>query len=251
MNTAALEVILQGIKPVLDEQGMKRQEGDEEIFLGDKYAVKVWYDEKPMMFKLDVATLEEGQPVDFNTVSSWLFDDAHNERDAAAIAADFADSLSIAFGVKKAVVRQREISLPSKAAPGSTPGVEAFAQRFLTLFPQFKDTYKEDFAQYGEFLYENFFSKTAAVHLKALVAEKNKKQLVKFFNMLDEFYVEGDYNVQSVITYTIIGGAFGDDLALFEEMQPYLTDAQHLVVPCRTMIGQVISKEKRGSGSAK
>ena len=114
------------------------------------------------------------------------------------MAEDFADSLREIFGMKKQVSNLKDVALPSKAASrGPTPNVEALAQRFLAIFPQYKDAYREHMAKYGEFLYQDFFARTAAVKLKELCADPkaNKKQLEKFFDLLNEMYAEGDANV--------------------------------------------------------
>jgi hypothetical protein len=246
MNDAAMQIVLKGLQPIFNSQKMTRQEGADEIYIGSGKAVKVWYDESCSQFKLDVAELKEGEGVDFSTASAWLFDSSHNERDAASVSADFADTLSGIFGIKRAGgIVKRDVSLPSKAAPGNTPGVEAFCNRFLTLFPQYKDMYKEDVAKYGDFLYATFFEKTAGARLREAAEQHDKKQCVKMLDMLDEFYVDGDYTVQSVITYSIIGSAFWDKPELFDEVLAYTDRTEHIKKPGFEMLKYIAKTEKR------
>lgn len=244
MNQAAMDIIIKELSGIFKSQNMTRQSEDEQIYSNDKQAVKVWYDEDRKMFNLDMATLEEGQGVNFATVSSWLFDEHHNERDAAGVAGDFADTLNTKLGIKRVMsVSAREVKLPSKAVGDTTPGVEAFANRFLTLFPQYKDEYKSHMAHYGDFMYVDFFGKTAAVKLRELAEDGTKKPLEKMMMMLDNYYVDGDYTVQSIITYVIIGGAFGDKPELFDKALEKCPDATHIAVPGKIMLSTVIKRE--------
>lgn len=244
MNQAAMDIIIKELSGIFQSQGMTRQSEDEQIYSNDKFAVKVWYDEEKKMFCLDMATLEEGQGVNFATVSSWLFDEHHNERDAAGVAGDFADTLNTKLGIKRVMsVSAREVKLPSKASGDTTPGVEAFANRFLTLFPQYKDEYKNHIARYGDFMYVDFFGKTAAVKLRELADDGTKKPLEKMMMMLDNYYVDGDYTVQSIITYVIIGGAFADKPELFDKALEICADATHIAQPGKIMLSTVIKRE--------
>lgn len=244
MNQAAMDIIIKELSGIFQSQGMTRQSSDEQIYSNDKYAVKVWYDEDRKMFNLYMAEVQEGKGVNFATVSSWLFDENHNERDAAGVAGDFADTLNTKLGIKRVMsVSAREVKLPSKAVGDTTPGVEAFANRFLTLFPQYKDEYKEHIARYGDFMYVDFFGKTAAVKLRELADDGSKKPLEKMMMMLDSFYVDADYTVQSIITYVVIGGAFADAPELFEKALEICPDAKHIATPGKTMLDTVIKKE--------
>lgn len=244
MNQAAFDIITKELSTVFESQGMKPGDSDDAVYLNDKYAVKVWYDEEKKMFKLDMATLEEGKGIEFATVSSWLFDEHHNERDAKGVAGDFVDTLNTRLGIKRVMsVSAREISLPSKPAGDSTPGVEAFANRFLTLFPQYKQTYKESMAKYGDFMYVDFFANTAAPKLRELADDGAKKPLEKMVGMLDTYYVDGDYTVQGLITYIIIGGAFADAPELFDKVLETCDNCGHIAVPGKVMLSTVIKKE--------
>ena len=74
----------------------------------------------------------------------------------------------------------------------------------------------------------------------------DKKAIIKMLQMLDEFYVDGNFDVQSTITYTIIGGAFRNDNALFEKACAFMEDnAPHLLIPSKNMMEHVIAKENK------
>ena len=244
MNENALKIILNELEPVFSAQKLVRQQGDEVVYTNSTHAVKIWYNEDRKLFMLDLAVLNGEESVDFVNKSMYLFDEGHNDKDAKSVGSDFADTLNDAFGVTQK--RRVSVDLPSKAAPGSTPGEDAFCNRFLTLYPQYKEKYKEDVEKYGDFLYERFFSETAAVKLNELMASGDKKAIIKMLQMLDEFYVDGNFDVQSTITYTIIGGAFRNDNDLFEKACAYMQEnAPHLLIPKKNMMQYVMAKENK------
>ncbi len=223
LNEKARETILNGMKPFMDECGFKEKDG---YYTNDKRSFSVDYDESRRQFILNVA---EVRPDDFDGAgayseqAAWLFDEHHDEKDAELIAQDFCDTLRGLMGMKVAFASgMREVSLPNKAAPGTTPGIEAFAQRFLTLFPQYKETYKDELAQRGEFLYDHFFSSYAVPLLREYVQQNNKKQIKKMFDMLEDYYSEGDRVVTSTISYSILSEALGTDEALWKTAEEYM-----------------------------
>ncbi len=244
MNENALNIILKQLEPVFTAQKLVRQGGEDVVYTNKTHAVKIWYDDERKLFMLDMAELNGAESIEFENKSMYLFDDGYNEKDAKSVGGDFADTLNKAFGVTR--TRTSSVDLPTKAAPGATPGEDAFCNRFLTLYPQYKDKYKDDVEKYGDFLYEKFFAETAAVKLKELVAANEKKPIIKMLEMLDEFYVDGNFDVQSTISYTIIGGAFRGEKELFERACGYMeTNAPHLLIPAKNIMEFVIAKENK------
>ena len=137
MNDNALNIILKELEPVFSAQKLNRQDGDDVIYMNKTHAVKIWYNEERKLFMLDVAELNGEDSVDFVNKSMYLFDDTHNDKDAKAVGGDFVDTLNKIFGVTRG--RTASVDLPTKAAPGTTPGEDAFCNRFLTLYPQYKE----------------------------------------------------------------------------------------------------------------
>lgn len=240
--------IIGALSGLFAEQGFKESPDAPGIYLNDSKAVKVEYSEERQMFLLHIADIVEGEGVDFKEVSGWLFDQSHSSRDAAVIAEDFAGAIKSSLGIvtEKTAIKQQKVAMPTKNAAGTTPGVEAFAKRFLDMYPEYKGYYKESMAKYGEFLYEDFFRNTAAVQLRKMTSGEdfNKKHLVKLFTMLNDFYAEGDSNVSNVIMFTIIGGAFGGDVAKFDSFAEYYAECPYIKQNGRVMVS-VISKNKK------
>lgn len=244
MNEAALGVIIKELEPVFAAQKLVRQDGDDVVYMNATHAIKIWYDEERKLFMLDVAVLNGDDSVEFVNKSMYLFDDGYTEKDAKSVGGDFIDTLNGIFGVKR--TRTSSVDLPTKAAPGATPGEDAFCNRFLTLYPAYKDKYKADVEAYGGFMYERFFSETATVKLKELLQANEKKPIAKMFEMLDEFYVDGNYDVQSTISYTVVTGAVRDDDKLYERACGYMTTyAPHLLAPVKNIMQFVIPKENK------
>ncbi len=246
MLNNAYEIIIEVLKPVIESQKFTRQ-GDEYVFTNSKKAFRINYNAEKHIFELDVANLEGGE-AEFYNISNYLFDETSDERDARSVGGDFLDSLNNDLGIQRSVaLRRKDISLPSKASADATPGIEAFASRFLTLFPAYKDVYKDSVAQYNGFLPDHFFSKNAAPLLADVMANGETKQFVKLVNMLDEYYVDGDNEVQSTITYSIMGEMFradGSTCAKFIELCNANEIGTHLITPAECMYKYVIKKNK-------
>ena len=232
MDNKFLNEILSALNEFLSSQGFVAEGDTDGCFSNDKKSIKIFYDEGKSQFVLQCADIVEGgSKGEYRKLSNWLFDDSHSSKDTATIADDFNLCLSEELGIiKPKTKRANDVSLPSKAEVGATPGVEAFTQRFLALFPQYKDAYKDHIALYGEFLYVDFLKSTAAVKLHELAADKNanKKQLAKYFDMLAEMYTDGDKTVSTVIIGIIIAGAFKDDSSLFESCYEFMDECPYI-----------------------
>lgn len=245
MVEQAYEIIIREITPFLQSQNMKKQDGEEYLFANDKKAVKIWYDTDKSVFELGVADLSEGKGVSFTTYSTFLFDSNHSEKDAKAIGGDFLETLNGVFGIQKTSLVKNQVAIPRKSSGNTTPNVDAFCGKFLSLFPQYKNKYKEDVAAYGGFMYENFFSSTAAVKLNELAQDASaKKNYKKMLSFLDEYFVDGDFTVQSVITYSIVGEACVANPELFSQLEQDMKEnAPHLLPSARNMIAY---RKKKG-----
>ncbi len=225
MELKYFETVINEIEPFLREQGF-RKSGDEPAddklevcFTGEKKVVSVIYHENTRLVKLLMCEISDDKDaVDFTEKSTWLFDTDHNAKDAVAIGIDFLDVIKDEMGLKEKPKRvASSVELPTKGTPGEAPNIQAFAAKFLAICPEFKDVYKEHVEKYNDFLYVKFFSETAVPHLKKLLWDKNKKQLVKFFEFLDEMYATGDNAVGSLITGVIIAEAFEGDVVYYDE----------------------------------
>lgn len=230
--------IISEMQVLLDGQKFVR-EGD--TFVNEQNAVKIEYNEETKQFELFLASVTEGEVSDFAVISSWLFDETQNERDALAVGVDFADTLRSKLGLKKERTAAA-VELPV-AEKNDSATVMAFTQKLLAVFPQFKDTYKASVQKYNKFLYLDFFSENFVPAAAQLVESGSKKQVKKFFDMLSETYVAGNgETVDAVVAFIcMIGYGSAERTAIIEEQ---LADNKHL----KTAIAQfnlVLAKNKK------
>ena len=209
MDFLFYDELISQLKPTLDELNFKESEGG--IFLKDNYAVKIDYDEERELVNLKAAKAQEGSQLEFINLSQYLFTSEHTKRDVEEI-------------------NRRKIDLPTKAAAGETPTIEAFTKGFLDIFPQYRDAYRDNIAKNGSFHYVEFY-KTYGIEktLEICTEPKNEKQLGKYVNFLNKYFLDGDKAVISVITTIIIGGSFYNNQELFKEkFLPKIKDMNYL-----------------------
>ncbi len=217
------------LKPFMDEVGLKAEEGG--IFLRDGFAAKIDYNEESSILELKGAKPQEGEQLEFITLSQYLFDDSHNERDLKSVAIDFEETLRVELGVKKAVKTAKKIAMPTKAGVGETPTIEAFTKVFLDICPQYRDAYKEMMTEVGSFLYVEFYKKYGVERMLELArgGKDTEKALGKFLSFLNKHYVEGDKSVIATVTTVIFGGAFYNEVELYKTVvEPKLADFTYL-----------------------
>ena len=246
MTEAMLQIVIGQLKPLIESQKFVKQDSEDCVFVNASCAFRIRYDEQKHVFMLEKSDLKEEGASEFYPLSSYLFDERSTEADAKSVGNDFLDTLNNELGLARSVaMAKRDVALPGKAKGDAVPGLEAFSNRFLTLFPVYKDQYKDEVARYGGFLPDHFFSRTAAVVLRQAVENKDAKQLAKMMGMLDQYYVDGDYEVQSTITYSIIGEAFRDRAELFDAFLAMIGDEYKYVrQPAINMMKHVVSKGK-------
>ncbi len=225
---------------------------DSSTFKNDSKLYKVSYDEQKKTFSVSVASvIIDGDEGESKTISSWYFDEAnHGSKDTKYIAEDFIGAVAKDNGIKIVASfdnSYKEIELPKKAEEGAEPNIEAFTQKFLAVFPQYKDNYKETIAKYGSFLYVEFYKTYGIQKMRELMADesKNKKQLQKYFKMLGEMHYEGDGTVGDVICTVILAGSFYDDVAAFNAAaDKYLEEFPFLKTAARAAVMQFKGNKK-------
>ncbi len=208
MNKDCYNAVIGEMKELLDQQQFV---ADGDIFKNEKKAIKVYYNDANKTFNLGVAEVVDGNVADFAVANSWLFDDDQTAKDAISVGVDFTDTLRKILGLKKSVRNfTNEISLPT-TEKGADITVTTLTQKLLAIFPQFKDTYKEEVALYGRFLYIDFYAKYFIPEIKKmLVDKKSKKSVKKLFDMLEELYVQGDSATTDAVVMSIAAAAYGD-----------------------------------------
>ncbi len=228
MNIQFLKEVSDVLKDVLIENGYSTEGQELGTFVGEFKTYKVSYSDDKKTFTVGVAPTDTES---FTELSSWYFDESdHGPKDTLCIGEDFLEAVAKDLGVtviKASDGTTKEVALPEKAAAGVEPAIDAFAQKFLALFPQYKEDYKEMVARYGDFLYIEFFKRYGIAKMKELMADeqKNKKQLTKYWTMLGDMHYEGELIVGDIICTVILAGTFGNDPAAYDAVaEKYLAD---------------------------
>ncbi len=224
---------------------------DNSLFKNDSKVYKITYDEQRKTFSIAVASIVDNEEGNSKNLSSWYFDEeSHGANDIKCVADDFISAVAKDNGIKLVASFDnsfKEIELPKKAEEGAEPNIEAFTQKFLAIFPQYKDNYKEILAKYGSFLYVEFYKTYGVEKMRELMADesKNKKQLQKYFKMLGEMHYDGDSTVGDVICTVIIAGSFYDNVAAFNAAaDKYLEDFPFLKSAARAAVMQFKGNKK-------
>ena len=232
------------LSPIFEELEFKKQE--EDIYLKEGYAAKVAYDKDAAQLLLLGAKPKEGENLEFITLSSWLFDDTHTEKDLKAVAIDFEETLREELGAKKQRAAKK-IAMPGKAAAGESQTIESFTKVFLDMYPKYRNAYKDMMAEYDSFLFVDFYSKYGVEVMRELCsdAEENERKLNKFLSFLNKQYTEGDRTVAAVVTSVIFAGAFYNDRKTFDDVVfPKLADMNYLSKAAATSVERAAKDKK-------
>lgn len=248
MNTSAYQIILKEISPLLTEKGYaEKTQGEQTNFVGESKAVSVAFNEEKKLFELRCCGVTDGElDGEWKILSSWLFADDATDKDARSIGRDFSDSLLEELGIKP-TLNKNKIALPDKSAGGDTPTSEALTQRFLTLAPQYKDTYREHVAANGTCYYVEFLETTATPHMRKLLEENNKKQLEKMMDMLNEIYCSGTKEATALVSVVFLGESIGDSEELLSVALSYMEEYRYLAVAVQNMFRKI----KKGKSTSK
>lgn len=212
------------MQPFFDENGIKAKDG---IFVSETKAIDVKYDENRQMYLLLVADIEEGNIGEFAEVNAWLFDDSQNARDAESVGIDFVNSLRKIFGVKVRRNTNGIVELPTASKNGNVD-IAAFTKKVLDVFPALKDEYKNHVSAYGNFLYLNFFGEHLTPRLIRLFEEGTKKQIKKFYDILENAYMKGDKDTVNA-TVIVLAAAAHNNQKVDAGIKEMLTENKHFL----------------------
>ena len=214
MNIQFLKEVTDVLTPVLTKNGYSTKDLELGCYRGESKNYRVSYNEAKKLFSVEVSNVDADT---YTILSTWYFDENdHGAKDTVCIGEDFLEAIAKDAGikvVKTADGKTLDIAMPEKAALGTEPGIEAFTQKFLAMFPQYKDAYKESVVKYGDFLFVDFYKKYGIEKMKELMADEvaNKKQLTKYWTMLGDMHYEGELIVADLICSVILAGTFGND----------------------------------------
>ena len=238
MDKKYFDAVINEMQPLLDGQKFVL---DGDVFKNEQKAVKIEYNENAKQFVLLIADVNDGEILEYSACSSWLFDENQNERDAAAVGVDFADTLRGQLGVKKERTAAN-VDLPV-ADKNDTATISALTQKLLATFPQFKEAYKANVQKYNKFLYLQFFAENFVPAIKQLMETGTKKQNKKLFDMLSEMYNTGNGETTDAVVAIICAAIYNDEKKA-QVLAEHTAENKHLTAAVREF-SKILQKNKK------
>lgn len=237
-----------------EELGFRKSAEDETgiTFSGEKGMYRVVYDQLNNIMAFECA-YDNSDNAEFNTISRSLFDTkTYNERDAKSLANEINDEINSMFKSKKKVnldkVKMPKAVSRTKAKNGVISyDTDSLANRFGTLYPEMKDSIKQNIVDYGEFLPETFFTEIGSSKVIDVIANGSETDQKKLFRMLNEVYEDGTNEVQDIIGVTILGEMKNDPklMAVADKyMSDYMSGPVHEINKITAKNGSLVKKLK-------
>ena len=238
--TQAYKDIEKNLEQINQELKFKKQfETENSIaFSGEKGIYRIIHDAQTNILSLECAYENNGEQTEFNTISRSLFElDVIDDRDIKSTSNEIVDELEKLFKVRKQVnldkVKMPKSVSRTKAKNGIVSyDIDSLANRFGTLYPEFKDEIKANVVANGEFLPEDFFINHGTPKVLDVIKNGSEAERKKLFKMLNEVYEDGINDVQDVIAVTILGEMKNDKemMAVADKyMTEYMAGAVHEV----------------------
>ena len=209
-----------GFQPQADEEGKTLTVTDnaaDAVYAGEKGALRLHYaDERLELYSADdVESLETGA----KRVLGSLLPENADERDVKYVVNEMSETLEMRFSQKAAVKKKTVQKAPqtvSKAAvkAGSFYDPNTLASKLCLVFPELRDAYKANLAQYEEFLPEEFFVNYGTPRVIEAIKENKPATMKKLFQTLNEIYEDGTNDTQSLIAVTLLGALNNDQILL-------------------------------------
>ncbi len=182
-------------------------------YVSERGNVRILYSDSKLCFQTGE---EKDGEVQFTSISASLFDENSDERDVKYIANEFNDCLDARFKTREENKPVKSVKLPPPVSKAAAKNGNSFydpntlANRYTIFFPELRDEYKRNIEQYGDFLADDFFTKYGSYAINT-IRQNDKQQMKKFFNMINEIYLDGTNEVQSLIAVTIFSQLDNDD----------------------------------------
>ena len=189
-------ILDKNLKDINNELGFSRSASDEKsiTFSGEKGIYRLVHDAETNIIQFDCAYEDKGEETQWNTVSRSLFElSVADDRDVKSLSNEIEDELQHLYNARKKVDLDK-IKMPkavsrTKAKNGIISyDTDSLANRFGTLYPEFKDEIKRNIAEYGEFLPETFFVEHGNAKVLDVIKNGTKAEQKKLFKMLGEVF---------------------------------------------------------------
>jgi hypothetical protein len=177
---------------------------------GESGTAIVHYNSETKKIRLLASADQNAKPDECKQLSLWLLDaNVHDEKDVKSVANDFSDTMDKTFA--KAKSRDiSEIKLPHSISKNQAKsGVASYdaqtlANRFVMIYPEYKDDLKQNLLDYGEFLAVDFAEKYIVPKMLEVLNDGTEQEQKKLFMMFNDIYEDGLNEVQDLIAVVIM-----------------------------------------------
>lgn len=240
MDNRYYDGVIAEMKPFLEEHGFVQR--DDGSFRGESKAFLVEYSEPRQMYLLKAAEVEGETVGEYAEISAWLFDDTQTAKDAGSVGVDFTNTVRDTLGIKIKRPPVSDVDLPSADKNGALT-VSGFAKKVLDVFPQYKEAYKAHVAQYGNFLYLNFYAETLVPQIRTVLREDTKKGKKKLFELMETGYLQGDRETVNAVVAVLAAAAYNDE-EMKQRVLALVEADKHLWNSVNTFIPMLSSRKK-------
>ncbi|MBR2875740.1 MAG: hypothetical protein IKC01_01235 [Clostridia bacterium] len=231
--------------PVFEDKGVSYIS-----YQGEKGRIRIVFQKNQLA--LHCANTDEADTPDddMRRVSLSLLElEEYDERDLSYIFDEFTESITKEFSTKRELRGDVRMPTPiskSKAKNGLVSyDAVTLGARLGGVFPEFKELYKANIEEYGEFLPEEFFTTHGNKFIEKTIRENDKQKMRKVFGILNEIFDDGSNDTQSLIGVTILGTILSENPELMEIAEPHFGDVMR--EPVTEIIKYLSSPRSKGA----
>lgn len=209
------------VKPVgIDSGELPVFEQDKETYLlykGEKGYIKICFEEDKAYFMIAEPTEDEPS---FKSVAASIFEcETADEKEVKYIINEYNDCIEEKFKNTEVKKGAENVKLPTPVSKAAAKSGSSFydpitlASRYTVLYSDLREKYKENIDTYGQFLPDEFFREYGSAAIDT-IRQNDKQQMKKLFTMLNEIYLDGTNETQSIIAVTILGQLDNDQVLI-------------------------------------
>lgn len=220
MKQQAFKIIENIIIKELNDQGFNDVTETDEygdivmVYSSDEVAYSVKYDEEKKSFELRSANAVNDEFNEWKVLSRWLHDfDVATVQDAESVGNDFLD---IIVGPKRVETVKNIVSKKRKKGDDSNMDPHFLFNRFMNVFPDFRDVVKEEKIAYGDIRYATLTKEYIVPECDKLARTKGDG-LEKLCGIFNDIYSDGDLDARGIIIHGILNGVTDETIEVFKE----------------------------------
>lgn len=199
-----LITILEQIKKLEGENQFTEQIYENEIiFISDEIAYSIFYENNTIYLRCCKA-INGNIDKNWQNLSQWLFDSNINTKaDALSIANDFAQTM---FGNKSKNKKGKIVKQKNNSDDGVNPMF--LINRFASIFPSLREDMKYEKEYYDSFRHVTFIKEKVLPCINDSLNSAKEDVIKKLCNIINDMYIQGDFDVQSIITVVILNSIY-------------------------------------------